>query len=430
MKCFLYPDIGRIDEPLQLHMDGLEAGETVTIKLSMDNENWGYWSATTAAKADENGKLIIAGDSPNLFSKLFWELRPVEQQSPTSFPGSNTEAITFYIDMETTKSNRKESRTITRLFKEDYVKQEEVSFEECTGTYYYPYKKRKLSTIVLLSNAFGISNHQLAALLASHGYGILALNTQTSSERPDRVTGVPLETVNAAVHWLKNHPTADSQKTVLFGCSKGAELALVAASHNKNVTGIIAISPTNVVFQEPSGQKRTTSWTKDGKDLPYVPFTFSFNNLWKSWLSKLSRKQAAPSPVSYEKSLASYEKKGKTEAIIPVENIKGPVLLISGKEDMIWPSSSMADRIMERLKLNSFPYDMKHLSYSKAGHILVQPYLPIPSPYEAGIFYGGDPNENAVYGEEAWKATLAFLNTHFPPARITMETIPFQLVKN
>lgn len=255
MKCFLYPDIGRIDEPLQLHMDGLEAGEAVTIKLIMDNEKWGYWSASAVTKADENGKLIIAGEMPNLFSQLFWELKPLEQASHSSFPGDKTDALTFYIDMETSKSNRKESRTVTRLFKEDFVKEETVSFEGCSGTYYYPDKKRKLPNIVFLSNAFGISNDQAAALMASHGYGAFVLNFPATSNRPDQLTGVPLESITLAVNWLRKHPVSDPQKIVLYGCSKGAELALLAASHNHHVSGVIAFSPSNVIFQDALGKK-------------------------------------------------------------------------------------------------------------------------------------------------------------------------------
>lgn len=128
--------------------------------------------------------------------------------------------------------------------------------------------------------------------------------------------------------------------------------------------------------------------------------------------------------------MAAYEKKGRSDAEIPVETIKGPVLLLSGEEDEIWPSSTMANRIMERLKENSFAYDIKHLSYTKAGHLFIQPYLPAVHPYDVGDSFGGKTMDNAICGEKAWKETLAFLTAHFPPARMTTETIPFQLVKN
>ena len=45
-----------------------------------------------------------------------------------------------------------------------------------------------------------------------------------------------------------------------------------------------------------------------------------------------------------------------------MENIHGPVLLLSGKDDQIEPSSLMATRLMERLRRHGHPYGDEHLS--------------------------------------------------------------------
>lgn len=37
-------------------------------------------------------------------------------------------------------------------------------------------------------------------------------------------------------------------------------------------------------------------------------------------------------------------------AMIAVENTQGPILLISGEDDGVWPSSAMANAVMSRLK--------------------------------------------------------------------------------
>ena len=58
------------------------------------------------------------------------------------------------------------------------------------------------------------------------------------------------------------------------------------------------------------------------------------------------------------------------KAAIEVENINGPVLLLTGKEDPLWPAGNMCDKIINRLKENKFPHWYGHFSYENAGHVL------------------------------------------------------------
>lgn len=46
-------------------------------------------------------------------------------------------------------------------------------------------------------------------------------------------------------------------------------------------------------------------------------------------------------------------------AIIPVENISGPILLLSAKDDALWPSKYMSEKIVSRLTENNFNITMK-----------------------------------------------------------------------
>ena len=52
-------------------------------------------------------------------------------------------------------------------------------------------------------------------------------------------------------------------------------------------------------------------------------------------------------------------------AEIHVENIHGPILLFSGKDDQIWPGDMMADKLMARLKQHGHAYHDVHLSYDQ-----------------------------------------------------------------
>lgn len=57
-------------------------------------------------------------------------------------------------------------------------------------------------------------------------------------------------------------------------------------------------------------------------------------------------------------------------ATIKVERIKGPILLFSGKNDSVWPSSLMADMIEKRINDSDFKFDFNNIQYENAGHLI------------------------------------------------------------
>src|SRR5260221_71698 len=104
-------------------------------------------------------------------------------------------------------------------------------------------------------------------------------------------------------------------------------------------------------------------------------------------------------------------------AEIPVENIHGPVLLISGRDDGVWPSTRSAESIVRRLKEHQFAYEVTCASFPDAGHSLIRPHSPTMDinsrrhPLTGRIVRaGGTPMGNARARGEAWKNVLEFLN--------------------
>src|SRR5688572_19603461 len=67
-------------------------------------------------------------------------------------------------------------------------------------------------------------------------------------------------------------------------------------------------------------------------------------------------------------------------AVIPVERIRGAVLLISSTDDGQWPSTPMAERIMARLRANRFAYPYTHIANEGADHSMARPYITIVTP--------------------------------------------------
>lgn len=105
-------------------------------------------------------------------------------------------------------------------------------------------------------------------------------------------------------------------------------------------------------------------------------------------------------------------------AAIPVEQIKGHVLLISGGDDQLWPSRQMGEAIISRLRAAGHPYEACHLTYDGAGHavsILRTDDYPtrIRHPI-TGLVYdlGGSESVNRQASVSARAEALAFLGRH------------------
>ena len=104
---------------------------------------------------------------------------------------------------------------------------------------------------------------------------------------------------------------------------------------------------------------------------------------------------------------------------IPVEKINGPILLISGQDDKIWPSAQLSEIAVQRLNANNFSHNVKHLTYPNAGHLIGPPFRPTTT-LEAvhpvnGILMklGGTASGNAHACVDSWQKLLAFLKESF-----------------
>ena len=109
------------------------------------------------------------------------------------------------------------------------------------------------------------------------------------------------------------------------------------------IRGVIAFVPASVVFQgiHPTWRPRS-SWSLDGQGLPFVPYDAT------------AARSGADLLEIYEASLRNEER--FEQAVIPVERTNGPILLVSGGDDTIWPSTKMVEQVRERLARSEFPH--------------------------------------------------------------------------
>jgi dienelactone hydrolase len=251
------------------------------------------------------------------------------------------------------------------------------------------------------------STSAVGSLLAEQGYAALALAYFGLEHLPARLQEVPLEYFKRAIEWMCAQPSVDPSKIGLVGTSKGGEAALLVGATYREIRAIVAYSPSHVVFQGideawSNASASKSSWMLDGKPVPFVPFRMDNDCIEQYgfylglYLGSLQDQQAVE------------------RAVIPVERINGPLLLLSGTDDAIWPSSTMCEQVVERLRGREFAFSFQHFSYDGAGHLLAGPSRLAPArPIGAGdMAIGGTESANAAARDDAWAKACTFFGTY------------------
>ena len=124
-----------------------------------------------------------------------------------------------------------------------------------------------------------------------------------------------------------------------------------------------------------------------GEELPYTAYGTK-----KFPLGQILRQSIKLRDVSMCDLYLPLVKNPNPDAVIQVEKITGPILLISSKMDNMWPSEPAAEQIMKRLEDYDFPYSYQHLSYDYGGHMFV------PMKFGQTKLFKGDRGKNKEAG--------------------------------
>jgi len=102
-------------------------------------------------------------------------------------------------------------------------------------------------------------------------------------------------------------------------------------------------------------------------------------------------------------------------AEIPVERVKGPILMVSGEADAMWPATEMAEIAEHRATERGFTHQLTHLRYPGAGHLCGGvPGTPVVTesrhPLTGQVYsFGGSRSANAHARADSWPRVLRFL---------------------
>lgn len=419
------PATALADEEVHLRVVGLQAGQEIAITAELHDEDERLWQAQANFQADADGVVDLATQSPIAGSYegvdsmgLLWSMSvPEVEPHSVRYSKKSLDPVTITIQVAS-GGQQVASAALQRRYLAPEVERTEVRANGLAGTFFKPLHGGPRHGgphpgIVIFGGSGGGLSETNAALLASRGYATLVLAYFAYEDLPESLLNIPLEYFATAFTWLHAQPDVQADRLGVMGASRGGELALLLAATFPQVKAVVARAPSNVVWEGfgkgvPTG---APAWSHEGVSLPVIQENLSDDLI----AAIVNRKPIATTPLYYP---ALADEAAVEATAIPVEQSHAALLLISGQNDQMWPSSVMADMVMARLDKHNYQYPYQHLCYPNAGHQISLPYQPKPAMsghhsltgewYE----YGGTPSGNAFAAADSWRKMLGFLEEH------------------
>jgi dienelactone hydrolase len=380
-KLRVIPATVKVDEPFAITLKNLSPWQRVTLRARFVDDYDVEWTSMATFRADFGGTVDVSRQSPVEGSYtgkdpmgLIWS---ANGQGASYAISLHPQPVFVTAETEGEKAG---VRVVRNLLTEGIVCSD-LRERGLYGKFFRPASGEPVPGVLVLGGSEGgLAPYVMreAALLAAHGFAALALAYFYAGSLPDRLAGIPLEYFGGAIRWLKDQPAVRGDRLGVVGTSRGGELALLLGAHYPELGAVVSYVGSGLVFSSPTGPE--PAWTFRGKPLPWIPNPF---DIFQARLEQIQR------------------------ARIPVERTRGPVLLISGDADQVWPSTQLSQVAMERLGPSQRPYPDELRHYPDAGHGIQPPYLPAtPGTY----YYGGDTAGNAAANEDSWRRVLRTLD--------------------
>lgn len=422
-------------EPGELVVSGALPGAAVTLTATLIDDKGQAWSSTATYHANSQGTVnpaqqaAVRGTYTGIDARgLYWSMLPLpaDQLIPTparapdwpSRPALSPEqpaVITVTALVPASLSDRADTElraTHELAFLAPGVRRVPVEDEPFEGVLYEAAGSGPKPAVMVITGSGGGAPERAAALLASHGITALALAHFNYPGRPDELVNIPLEYFYTAADWLRDRTGAP--RIGLTGGSRGGEGALLLAAMNPApFAAVVAGVPSNVRWGGCCSPEASAApaWTWRGEPLD----GFRESEEYGEW-------QEEDMPVDYVRMfLGGMLEPG--EAVIPVERIEAPVLLLSGDSDELWPSAVAGEQVLARLRAHDFAYPAEHIAYPGAGHVASSQGLvtslsdrvvhPVTG---TEIPLGGTAALNAAAMVDAFARKVAFFKEHLTAA--------------
>ena len=440
-----------LDEPT-IRVQGAVAGGRVIIEASLTDATDRVWTSRGVYLADFSGTVDVAqlASVGGTYSGvdpfgLFWSMLPVssseladnlrtdpfaaEWPAMPFFGASPSATVSFRAWVETRADSLETvevSATQDVVFSAPGVTSREVRDGNLRGVLFSPAGVSTHQPVLVVSGSGGGAPQGSALALANAGLTAFAVAHFNYPDRPDELLEIPLEYFQEAMEFLKRETGAD--KVALMGASRGGEgVLLIASTFPEYVSAVVSGVPANIINSACCSDAMTYryAWTYKGEFLP------TFGLIEGTGFDDLLGVQE-----KYSDGLIWFQRHmligmltddPDAEYLIRVENITAPILLISGDDDAIWPSTPAADAVVARLRAMDYAYPVEHIKVTGAGHLASSAERLMvtstigkagwrhPLSPEIVIQMGGTPRENFHGSRDAHFRKLEFLKQHTGP---------------
>jgi dienelactone hydrolase len=414
-----------LDEPMTLHVSGLTPGARVQLRLRNHTLKA---EATATFTADASGMVNVAAQSPLEgdyegidAAGLFWSARfdagadaatmitALSRLDPLTYTAS---AIVDGVETATLD--------FSRVLLPRHIVRTPIRDGRLRGTLFAAEGTANCPAVIVLGGSDGGDLYTwVAALLAANGFTALSLAYFGSYDLPKSLIEIPIEYFIEAVTWLGSRPEAGG--VGVLGFSRGAEAALLTGATCPEVQAVVALVPGTLTGGGVSGSDFSAmakpAWTQNGAPLPLLPPSWDPVSM-KEAQDAFSTGEPLAARAGILRALDAARDR-VDEVAIRVEQTRGAILLMSGEDDQLWPSSQFAEIAEQRLKTANFAYPYEHRRYTDAGHFAcLPPNLPAATSTARHALvpmlfaFGGTPRGNAAAAADLWPRIVTFLREH------------------
>ena len=418
------PSDPALDTTIRIRTSGSAPGAFVSITASQLDASGRTWSSATTFVADGDGVVDTTSDEPFLGSYegvdamgLVWSMAR-EDIPPRGMPGPPLAPVTLLVTAGTA-GGPPVTATIDRARLPGDVTRIPLTGPGVSGALFHPAGDGPWPGVLLLGGSDGDPRELDAALLAAHGFCVMAFGYLGASGAPAALVDVPLEMFGDAIELLLAQPEVRGDQVGVLGSSREGEAALLVGASFPTVGAVVSTVGSGLVTAGvPRGSdlletlgSNVGSWTWRGRRLRYLRCTVG---------ADLVQQVGSGEPVELARAFRTdlATSNDLAAATIAVERIRGPVLLLSAEDDRRWPSADLSDFALRRLQRARHPFPFEHVRYPGAGHGIGPPpfgptELVAPGP---GVLLalGGSVAGTSAARADAWLRTIEWFAEHLP----------------
>ncbi len=371
------PEDALFDEPVAILVGGVSPGQSVTFTLQTRDAGGVPWRSQATMQAGPRGTVDparqapVAGDYDSVDAMgLFWSMhRQDGKGEPFSNPAlqrNGVEQPALYTLTAETADGETATASLRRRLMAPGVTMERIRRKDLFADLFVPAQAdaaaAHAAVIVFGGAEGGVSGADAyARWLASHGFVALATAWYHAPGLNNDLVEVPVvQVASRALGELAGRAVVAADRIAMMGGSWGGTVAMAAASQLPEVRAVVSWVGSPVPFPGISRDPRTGAFRAseqapfviDGAAVPFAGFS-----VVKAFLD-------------------SGDDDAVRQALLPIWDIHGPLLLAAGSDDTLGVSGPMARLGLRALQAHDHGFDDRALVYEGAGHLIFPGYQP------------------------------------------------------